>query len=70
MFTFIFQLNLTSIFQYRPERAEFDEHGPEINLPDEGCIFFEDKSVQYVISTVPLSSLLLTVDKEENIEQK
>lgn len=61
----IFQLNLTSNFQYRPLKAEFDEHGPEINIPDEGCIFFQDKSVQYVISTVPWENLLLTEDKEK-----
>ena len=58
-------MNLTSIFQYRPRKAEFDEHDPETNIPKtEGCIFFENKAVQYLISNVPFEELLLTKDKE------
>ena len=59
-------MNLTSIFQYRPRKAMFDEHDPKINLSeDEVCIFFENKAVQYVISHVNLEILLLTKEEKK-----
>lgn len=47
-------------------KAMFDEHDPEMNIPEkEGCIFFQNKAVQYVISDVSLEKLLLTNEKNK-----